>query len=89
MFLHVGWIHLLWNTYASIGWCTAIERAMGKRRFLFLYLASGVGAGCVSLVGSMIFGPKVSAGASGAMFGIIGATLAIRRQRLTARASRD
>jgi membrane associated rhomboid family serine protease len=82
MFLHVGWIHLLWNTYASIGWCTAIERALGKKRFLLLYLLSGIGASCVSIVGSMIFGPKISAGASGAMFGIIGATLAIRRRQL-------
>ncbi len=82
MFMHVGWIHLLWNTYASIGWCTSIERVLGKRRFLVLYLLSGIGASCVSILGSMIFGPKVSAGASGAMFGIIGATFALRGRQL-------
>lgn len=87
MFLHIGWIHFAWNTYASVGWCTAIERALGKGRFLFLYLVSGIGAGCLSMATAAIFGPKVSAGASGAMFGIIGATLAIRRRMLPSNAA--
>lgn len=87
MFLHIGWIHFAWNTYASVGWCTAIERALGKGRFLFLYLVSGLGAGCLSMATAAIFGPKVSAGASGAMFGIIGATLAIRRRMLPSNAA--
>jgi len=82
MFLHIGWVHLIWNTYASVGWSTTIERALGKPRFLFVYLLSGIGGGCASVVGGMIFGPRVSAGASGAMFGIIGATLALRRRQL-------
>src|SRR5262245_28347295 len=43
MFLHIGWPHLLWNAYASIGWCVDVERALGKRRFLAVYLASGIG----------------------------------------------
>jgi rhomboid protease GluP len=78
MFLHIGWIHIAWNTYASIGWSTAIEGVLGKRRFLFLYLASGIGGGCASVVSGLLFGPRISAGASGAMFGIIGATLVLR-----------
>lgn len=82
MFLHIGWMHLLWNTYASIGWCAAVERALGKRRFLFVYLASGLAGGCASSIGSLLFDSRVSAGASGAMFGIVGATLAIRRLQL-------
>jgi rhomboid protease GluP len=82
MFLHIGWIHLLWNTYASIGWSTTLEGALGKRRFLLVYLASGIGAGCASVVSGLLFGPRISAGASGAMFGIIGSTLVLRLRML-------
>ncbi|MBX3186259.1 MAG: rhomboid family intramembrane serine protease [Labilithrix sp.] len=78
MFLHVGWVHLLWNTYASIGWCVAVERVLGKQRFLLVYLLSGLGGGCASV----LLTRSISAGASGAMFGIVGATLAIRRRQL-------
>lgn len=82
MFLHIGWMHLLWNTYASVGWCAAVERVLGRGRFLFVYLASGLAGGCASSVASLLFDARVSAGASGAMFGIVGATLAIRRWQL-------
>jgi rhomboid protease GluP len=78
MFLHIGWIHLLWNTYASIGWCVAVEKAVGSGRFLLVYLVSGVGAGCASV----ICHEAVTAGASGAMFGIVGLTLILRRRML-------
>jgi rhomboid protease GluP len=78
MFLHIGWVHLAWNTYASVGWCTAVERVLGKGRFLVIYLASGIGGACVSALAHRV----TSAGASGAMFGIVGATLAIRYRQL-------
>lgn len=74
MFMHVGWMHLLWNTYASVGWCTVVEKVLGKRRFLAVYLLSGIGGACASA----FFHRITSAGASGAMFGIIGATLVLR-----------
>jgi rhomboid protease GluP len=78
MFLHLGWLHLAWNTYASIGWCAAIERALGPRRFLTVYLSSGVAGGAASTV--LLSNP--SAGASGALFGIVGAALVVRRREL-------
>ncbi len=78
MFLHVGLVHLIWNTYASIGWCTAVESAMGKARFLVVYLLSGFAGACASVIAH----PVPSAGASGAMFGIIGATLVLRYRML-------
>ncbi len=74
MFLHIGLVHLAWNTYASIGFCTIVESVLGKLRFLAVYLLSGIaGAAASALVWS-----KIGAGASGAMFGIVGATFAIR-----------
>jgi rhomboid protease GluP len=78
MFLHIGWIHLLWNTYASIGWCAGAERAIGRGRFLFVYLVSGVGAACASVICHDV----PAAGASGAMFGIVGVTLVLWRRAL-------
>lgn len=74
MFMHVGWVHLLWNTYASVGWCTVVEKVLGKPRFLAVYLLAGIGGACASA----FFHRVTSAGASGAMFGIIGATLVLR-----------
>jgi rhomboid protease GluP len=78
MFLHIGWVHLLWNTYASFGWCAAVERALRGRKFLALYLLSGVGGASFSV----LFHRAVSAGASGAAFGVIAATLVLRRRML-------
>jgi len=78
MFLHIGWVHLIWNTWAGASWCTSVERALGPWRFLVVYLAAGIGGGAASV----LFSPAISAGASGAMFGIVGATLAIRRRQL-------
>ena len=78
MFLHIGFVHLLWNSYASVGWCTLVERALKAPRFLALYLLSGIGASCFSVLCHRVVG----AGASGAMFGIIGATLVLRRRTL-------
>ncbi len=82
MFLHGGWLHLAMNTYVSVGWSTSLERALRKKRFLFVYFASGIAGGCASVVSSWIFGPHLSVGASGALFGIIGAVLALRRRQL-------
>jgi rhomboid protease GluP len=78
MFLHIGWMHLLWNTYASFGWCAPVERALGRWRFLQVYLLSGIGGGCASA----LCHEAVAAGASGACFGIIGATLVLVRRRV-------
>ena len=74
MFLHIGLTHLAWNTYASFGFCTVVESVLGRARFLAIYLVSGIaGAAASALVWS-----KIGAGASGAMFGVVGATFAIR-----------
>lgn len=83
MFMHIGIIHLVWNTYAGAGWSAAIERVLGRWRFLFVYLASGVAGGCASVLGAWLIGKgHISAGASGAMFGMVGATFAIRLHQL-------
>ena len=73
MFLHIGWIHLVWNIYAIGGWCISIELGLGSRKFLTAYLLSGIFASAASVLGH----DAVSAGASGAGFGIVGVALAL------------
>ena len=78
MFLHVGFIHLAWNSWAGFGWCGTVERSLGKTKFLAVYLASGIAGAALSTIVQEV----VSAGASGALFGIIGATLVLRYRAL-------
>jgi rhomboid protease GluP len=77
-FLHVGWIHLFWNTYAMFGWCQHIEEELGSVQFILAYLMTGIGASAVSVLGHR----AVSAGASGAGFGMIGVALMIAYRNL-------
>ena len=81
MFVHVGLVHIAVNTYMSIGWSTALERALGRWRFLALYLLAGIGGSCTSVTVGFLRDPHTSAGASGALFGVVGATLALRRRQ--------
>ena len=71
-FVHIGLIHLLFNSYALYSFGREVERRYGRTRFLALYLLSGVAGSTASFVGS----PRLAAGASGAIFGLLGATIA-------------
>ena len=77
-FLHFGIAHLFNNmlVLAYIG--DNLERALGKVKYLVLYLAAGIGSSAVSAVWSMFKDEySVSGGASGAIFGVVGALLVI------------
>ena len=71
MFLHIGWLHLLVNSYALYILGPILERVYGYGRFALLYVACGVGSSFLS----MRMSTNVAAGASGAIFGIAGAML--------------
>lgn len=76
MFLHFGFDHLLNNmvTLVLIGWNLEIE--IGKIKFLLIYILSGLGGNILSAWWDIQTGEySVSAGASGAIFGLIGALL--------------
>lgn len=70
MFLHIGVLHLLSNLYALHALGPMVEGYYGHRRFLAIYLIGGLGGS----VASYAFSPASSAGASGAIFALIGAT---------------
>jgi len=67
MFLHGGANHLLFNMYALFIFGPMLEQRIGARRFLLIYLASGITAAFISS-----FFYKFSLGASGAIMGMIG-----------------
>lgn len=76
MFLHFGIDHLLNNMVllGALGW--NLEMEIGKVRFLAVYLVSGIGGNIFSLYyGVRTQEYAVSAGASGAVFGLMGALL--------------
>jgi rhomboid protease GluP len=70
MVLHGGLIHLLFNSWALYALGVDAERQFGTARFATVYLLAGL-AGSIA---SYVFNPNVpSVGASGAIFGLIGA----------------
>jgi membrane associated rhomboid family serine protease len=71
-FLHVSLWHIAFNMWALWWLGAVVESALGSWRFLLLYFVSGL---CGS-AGALIWDPgKPAAGASGAIFGILGAGL--------------
>ena len=72
-FLHVGLIHLVVNMYSLRVIGPSVESLIGKSKFLFIYLVSAISASLMSLV--FVDSNIVSVGASGAIFGLMGALL--------------
>ena len=72
-FLHVGLIHLVVNMYSLRVIGPSVESLIGKGKFVFIYLISAISASLMSLV--FVDSNIVSVGASGAIFGLMGALL--------------
>ncbi|OQR60650.1 rhomboid family intramembrane serine protease [Streptomyces maremycinicus] len=80
MFLHGGYVHILFNAL-SIWWIGGpLEAALGRARYLALYLVSGLAGSALTY---LIAEPnQPSLGASGAVYGLLGALIVlVRRQR--------
>jgi membrane associated rhomboid family serine protease len=72
-FLHFGFAHLAFNMWALYVNGLIAERIFGNIRYVFIYLVAGVSAS----VASLLWHPIVTgAGASGAIFGVLGALIA-------------
>lgn len=69
MFLHFGILHIGMNMYALYQMGPATERFFGHARYFVLYMVTGLGGSLASLV---VHPDAVSAGASGAIFGVYG-----------------
>ena len=78
MFLHFGIAHLLNNMLVLFVLGSRLERAAGKLSFLVIYLLGGVAGNVISLLLELDSGDySVSAGASGAVFAVMGAMIYI------------
>jgi membrane associated rhomboid family serine protease len=76
-FLHYGPLHLALNMYILWWAGSFLEQAIGRWRFLLLYLISGL----AGAAGALLWSPNAATvGASGAIFGVLGALLVLERR---------
>ena len=71
IFLHANFLHLIFNMYALYVIGMQLESFLGKGKYLAVYLLSGLGGSMLSI----FFSSGYSVGASGAIFGLMGALL--------------
>ena len=77
-FLHASLIHIGFNMYFLWFAGAPVEAVLGRGRFLLVYLVSGLAGSA----GALVVDPRTATvGASGAIFGILGAALVMERQR--------
>ncbi len=84
-FIHIGVLHLLLNMYALIYVGILIEPILGKTRYILAYVLTGI-AGSMTSIGWHPL--TISAGASGAIFGMYGVFLALLFSSVVEKATR-
>jgi rhomboid protease GluP len=73
IFIHISLPHLMFNMIFLFIYGSRAETALGKATFLTVYIASGLMGNISTLIFAGLNNPSVSAGSSGAIFGILGA----------------
>lgn len=74
MFAHGGISHIFFNMFAFASFAPILEQYWGDKKFLFFYLATGIGAGIIYAVVNYYFFPGQAGpmlGASGALYGVL------------------
>ena len=85
-FLHGSVIHIAFNMYALFAFGTQVENALGRVRYVALYLVAALGGSTLSYLFSKVSGTEfgltssLSVGASGAVFGLFGAYYVIAKR---------
>lgn len=79
MFLHLNFLHIASNMITLLIIGPAVEVMLGKIRFLALYLVAGLGGNVLAYL--ITPAAQVGAGASGAIFGVMGAYVVLARLR--------
>jgi membrane associated rhomboid family serine protease len=78
MFLHANFLHIAMNMYSLYYVGTILEHVIGRWRFLLLYMGSGIAGSA----GALVWSPtQPTVGASGAIFGVLGALFVLERMR--------
>lgn len=70
IFVHLGFSHILFNSFSLIIFAPALERALGSFTFIVVYLTAGIAANLATLFIQPAYFTHV--GASGAIFGLFG-----------------
>jgi len=78
MFVHMDIAHVFMNCFSLYIFGSITEKITGSRNFAIIYFLSGI----IASFGSMIFNDTFSIGASGAVFGIIGALCFISKNKM-------
>ena len=77
-YLHFGWDHFFNNMAVFLLLGSSLEKAIGSVRYVILYTGAGIAGSIISVAYYSMIGQDVlSAGASGAIFGLVGALAAI------------
>lgn len=78
MFLHFGWLHLALNCFGLYIFGQMIEGLYGRSRFIVIYTLAGLAGSVSSYAFNLSLSPynSVGIGASGAVLGLLGATVA-------------
>lgn len=80
MFLHIGFLHVIYNMFSLYIFGTRLEVYLKRWQFLLIYLGSGLIGSLMSLgVNLLMGGNTVGAGASGAIYGIMGSVLVVSK----------
>lgn len=75
MFMHGGFFHLFANMISLLFIGSLVEKIIGRKRYFWFYLISGLFAGLFFVLLSLIFASDMNTyavGASGALFGLVG-----------------
>ncbi|MBU8879881.1 rhomboid family intramembrane serine protease [Bacillus sp. FJAT-29790] len=68
--MHSGFAHMLFNSFSLVLFGPALEQILGKGKFIFVYLASGIAANVATLLLEPL--TYIHVGSSGAIFGLFG-----------------
>lgn len=74
MFAHGGLWHIFFNMLALASFAPILEQYWGEKKFLFFYLATGIGAGMIYALFNYLVFPGhggIMLGASGALYGVL------------------
>lgn len=89
IFMHNGFSHVLFNSFSLILFGPALERILGKFRFILIYLLTGISANIATLLIEPV--TYIHVGASGAIFGLFGMYISfiVYRKHLLSRDNRQ